>query len=189
METGRTAGVDAIVFGSMFRTGRATAKDRSSSATFVDVGGRPSARSFSRNASLSGEVFDVSDTTGANAGLQASGEFAVPRPTVNAMAAAPEPSTAGTAGTALNSDPMIGAVLSDESGPAARDTRPTETLNMARTTAGSNCVPEPRVSSSRAADIGSGFLYALAAVMTAKASATATIRALKAISSLRSPLG
>lgn len=45
----------------------------------------------------------------------------------------------------------------------------------------------PLVSSCLAADIGSGFLYALAAVITANA--TATIRALRAISSLRSPLG
>ena len=51
-----------------------------------------------------------------------------------------------------------------------------ERLPRARTTAGSNWLPAQRVSSIRAASTGRGFLYDRAAVITSRASATATMR-------------
>jgi hypothetical protein len=109
--------------------------------------------------------------------------------TVSTTAAAPELTTAGTEGAVAINVPRNGKFAIGANTPAARVTRPTETLSMARTTSGSNCVPAFFVSSWRASSIGRGFLYARAAVMTAKASATATIRALSEMSAPASPLG
>jgi hypothetical protein len=72
---------------------------------------------------------------------------------------------------------MIGTSNSHARGPMTNRWRPTEMSRKARTIAGSNCVPAQRVSSLRAADGDMGLLYDRAAVITSKASATATILA------------
>jgi hypothetical protein len=86
---------------------------------------------------------------------------------VSATAAAPELMIAGTIGAPLMSGPRNGTLASGASKPAARVVRPRETRSIARTTAGSNCVPAFFVSSRRASASGRGFLYARAPVMTA----------------------
>jgi hypothetical protein len=108
--------------------------------------------------STSASSIGASATGTGVAAVQANGDTGAARPSVMATAAAPELTMAGTAGAAASSEPMIGAVPSDASGPAARETRPTDALSMARTTTGSNWVPAPAVSSCRATAIGSGFL-------------------------------
>ena len=116
-------------------------------------------------------------------------EAGAAKPAVTKMAVAPEVIRVGIDGAVVNSDPMNGRFASGVKNPAFFDIFPTETRNIARTTAGSNWDPAFFVSSWRASSIGNGFLYARAAVITAKASATATIRALSEISVLARPLG
>jgi hypothetical protein len=72
---------------------------------------------------------------------------------------------------------MIGTSKIHAKGPMTNRWRPTEILRKARTIAGSNCVPAQRVSSLRAAEGDMALLYDRAAVITSKASATATILA------------
>jgi len=67
--------------------------------------------------------------------------------------------------------------------------RPSEMFTKARTRAGSNCVPEQRVSSARASSGVAGFLYERIEVITSKTSAIATMRPGNGISSPAIPRG
>jgi hypothetical protein len=67
--------------------------------------------------------------------------------------------------------------------------RGVDTLSIARTTRGSNCVPEHFFSSRRAASRPTGLRYERAAVMTSNVSATATMRAPRQIWSALRPSG
>jgi hypothetical protein len=57
-----------------------------------------------------------------------------------------------------SSGPIKGRFTAAAIGPAMRFIRPTETVNIARTTVGSNCEPAPLSSSRRATSIEYGFL-------------------------------
>jgi hypothetical protein len=70
-----------------------------------------------------------------------------------------------------------GTSATQETGPITQRRRPIETFSSALTMAGSNCEPAQRVNSCRAATGLRAFLYERTAVMTSKASATATMRA------------
>ena len=82
-----------------------------------------------------------------------------------------------------------GTSATQETGPTTQRRRPIETFRSALTMAGSNWLPAQRVSSWRAATGLNAFLYERIAVMTSKASATATIRAPSEISSPDKPKG
>jgi hypothetical protein len=82
-----------------------------------------------------------------------------------------------------------GTSATHETGPITQRTRPIDTLRRALTMAGSNWPPAQRVSSWRAAPGLNAFLYDRMAVMTSNASATATMRAPREISSPDSPKG
>jgi hypothetical protein len=82
-----------------------------------------------------------------------------------------------------------GTSATQETGPTTQRRRPIETFRSALTMAGSNWLPAQRVSSWRAATGLNAFLYERTAVMTSKASATATIRAPSEISSPDKPKG
>ena len=77
----------------------------------------------------------------------------------------------------------------NDSGPITRRSPPSDRARKARTTAGSKWLPAQRASSMRASDAGRAFLYDRAEVITSNTSATATIRAERAISVLRNPRG
>ncbi len=85
--------------------------------------------------------------------------------------------------------PSTGACASQDSGPIASRRRPSETPRNARTTRGSNCAPEQRAISSRAAPASPGSLYERAEVMTSNTSATATMRPASEMSSPSLPFG
>ena len=107
------------------------------------------------------------------------------------MTPAPSPMTAVTAVTA--EVPDAPAVTSDwgtnescvnhDNGPIAIRRRPIEMFRNARTTVGSNWLPAQRANSARAAAADTGCLYDCADVITSNASATATMRAARLMSS------
>jgi hypothetical protein len=85
--------------------------------------------------------------------------------------------------------PRNGCCASQERGPMASRSFPSPMLRNARTMTGSKWVPADRASSWRASSAGTGCLYEREAVMTSKASATATMRAAREISSPFRPRG
>jgi hypothetical protein len=90
---------------------------------------------------------------------------------------------------ARESPPRNGTRATHEAGPTVHLSRPREMFRNALTTVGSNWVPAHRASSSRAAGTLAGFLYERDAVITSKASATATMRAPRVIDSSERPFG
>ncbi|HTT91833.1 MAG TPA: hypothetical protein VMF65_19925 [Acidimicrobiales bacterium] len=82
-----------------------------------------------------------------------------------------------------------GTSATHETGPTTHRSRPIDTFRSALTIAGSNWLPAQRVSSWRAAAGLRAFLYERTAVMTSKASATATIRAPREMASPDRPKG
>ena len=90
-------------------------------------------------------------------------------------------SSLGMLGKANNRGPTAGQPSTVARTPAAIARRLSDMASNALTTVGSNCVPDWELSSSRAAVNDRCSAYVGAAVITANASATATIRALRLI--------
>jgi hypothetical protein len=86
--------------------------------------------------------------------------------TVRPMAVVPDMIAAPQFQPRRSTQPMIGSCAIHEPSPTTRQRRPTEMLRNARTTTGSNCAPEHRTSSSRAADTLTGLRYGRTAVIT-----------------------
>ncbi len=91
----------------------------------------------------------------------------------------PRPFTQVSSGSCAIHDPA----------PTTRQSRPTEMFRNALTTVGSNCAPEHRTSSCRAAMTPIGRRYGRTAVITSYESATATIRPAREIFSAASARG
>ncbi len=87
------------------------------------------------------------------------------------------------------SAPSVGRFASSATGPPARSRRRSGIARKASTTAGSNWLPRPRVTSAYAARVAIGDRYGRAAVMLCQASASATIRAERGIASPARPSG
>ena len=115
------------------------------------------------------------------------------RPTPIDAAAAPTKAVAAVAAPcvapAATAVGKSGSWASHDSGPMATRSRPSDTFRNARTTAGSNWVPEQRASSARASADEIGFWYDRTDVITSYASATDTMRPATEMSSPASPRG
>jgi hypothetical protein len=141
-------------------------------------------------------------TTCSGRPTSAAGKDAVPRvtvvsaiacgatiPVVAAVASAASPPSAVLIEGVSGKRARRGAWVSQETGPITSRILPREMFTNARTSAGSNCVPEHRVSSVRASSGVAGSLYERIEVITSKTSAIATIRPARGISAPAIPRG
>jgi hypothetical protein len=110
-------------------------------------------------------------------------------PAVAAVASEASPPSAALTDGVNGKRASSGAWLSQETGPITSRIRPSEMFRNARTSAGSNCVPEHAVSSARASSGVAGSLYERIEVITSKTSAIATIRPASGMSEPATPRG
>jgi hypothetical protein len=108
---------------------------------------------------------------------------------VAAVASAASPPSAALTEGVSGKRARRGAWVSQETGPITSRILPSEMFTNARTSAGSNCAPEQRVSSERASSGVAGSLYERIEVITSKTSAIATIRPASGISAPAIPRG
>src|ERR1700722_10032506 len=108
---------------------------------------------------------------------------------VSVTAVAPETIAAPQFQPRRSTQATSGNCATQDAKPTTRHNRPMEMLRKARTTTGSNWLPEHLTSSCRAAETLTGFRYGRTAVITSEEAATATVRHPSELCSPASPSG